>query len=78
MIASGQEGVNPIIKIWDFETGKCHCIISTEFSSIKCLSFSPDGNFLAAAGKDSNNREQIIVWNVDKVENYVKPEIIAK
>jgi len=55
LIVSGQEGQNPMIRIWDYDSGKCVCIIQCEMAALKCVSFSPDSNFLATAGKDHNN-----------------------
>lgn len=45
---------------------------------VKCLSFSPDGRFLAVVGKDSHNREMIAVWDISKAQKGEKPELFAK
>lgn len=78
MIASGQEGLNPMIRIWDYLTGRCIAIISTEVAALKCLSFSPDGNFLTSVGKDQCNRELLIVWDISGILEDEKPTILAK
>jgi WD40 repeat protein len=67
-----------MIRIWDFETGRCLTIITTEVSSLKCLSFSPDGNLLTSTGKDYTNRELIVVWNISGILKDEKPSILAK
>lgn len=48
-------------------------------AALKCISFSPNGLLLATAGKDHNNREQIVVWDLDGVLTDHKPaSILAK
>jgi WD repeat-containing protein 90 len=46
--------------------------------TLKCLSFSYDGKYLASVGKDSHNKEMIIVWDISKITQGQKPEIVAK
>ena len=47
-------------------------------TTLKCLSFSPDGKLLASVGKDKNNKEMIIIWDISKVGKMEKPEIVAR
>jgi WD40 repeat protein len=47
-------------------------------TTLKCLSFSPDGTRLAAVGKDNHNKEMIIIWDISKVHKMEKPEIVAR
>lgn len=42
-LASGQEGANPMIRIWEYDSGRCISIIQSEMSALKCISFSPNG-----------------------------------
>jgi WD40 repeat protein len=46
--------------------------------TVKCLSFSFDGKYLAGCGKDSHNRELIVIYDISKVTRGEKPEIYAK
>jgi len=46
--------------------------------SLKCLSFSYDGRYLASVGKDSHNKELIIIWDISKIQRGEKPEIVAR
>lgn len=45
-------------------------------TSLKCLSFSHDGKYLASVGKDNHNKELIIIWDISRVGE--KPEIVAR
>ena len=47
-------------------------------TSVKCLTFSHDGKYLAGCGKDSHNRELIVVYDISKITIGEKPEIFAK
>lgn len=78
MIASGQEGSNPMVWIWDYDSGKCLSIITVDVSSLKCLTFSPEGSYLAVSGKDYSNRELLVVWNISGLAWDEKPFIVAK
>lgn len=46
--------------------------------SMKCLSFSNDGRYLASVGKDAHQKELIIVWDISRVLQGEKPEVVAK
>lgn len=47
-------------------------------SSSKSVTFSPDNRFLTTVGKDSHNKELIIVWDISKILKGEKPEVFAK
>ena len=53
-------------------------MITLPVTSLKCVSFSHDGKYLATAGKDLHNKELIIVWDISKIHRGEKPEIKAK
>ncbi len=53
-------------------------MVTMPVTSIKCVSFSPDGRFLASVGKDSHNKELIVIWDISKIHKGEKPEIAAK
>lgn len=53
-------------------------MVTMPVNILKCLSFSYDGRYLASAGKDSHNREILIVWDISGISKGEKPEIIAK
>lgn len=78
LLASAQEGKNSIIRIWDYHTARCLSMLPMPVVTMKCLSFSPDGRFLASVGKDSHNKELIVVWDLAKIHKNEKPEIYAR
>lgn len=46
--------------------------------TVKCLTFSQDGKYLAGCGKDSHSRELIVIYDISKIARGEKPEIVAK
>ena len=53
-------------------------MVTMPVNKLNCLAFSYDHRYLAAVGKDSHNREMIIVWDISKIQKGEKPEIVAK
>ena len=78
LLASAQEGKNSIIRIWDYATARCITMVTMPVVSLKCLSFSHDGKYLASVGKDSHNKELIFIWDISRVQRGDKPDIVAK
>ena len=78
LLASAQEGKNSIIRIWEYVSGRCISMVTMPVNQLKCLAFSFDGKYLASVGKDSHNREMVIVWDITRIAKGEKPEIIAK
>jgi len=78
MLASAQEGKNSIIRVWDYATARCITMVTMPVISLKCLSFSHDGRYLASVGKDNHNKELIIIWDISRINRGEKPEIVAR
>ena len=79
LIASAQEGKNSIIRIWEYTSGRCISAITMPVNTLKCLAFSFDGKYLASVGKDSHNKELIVVWDITRIgTDKGKAEIVAK
>lgn len=53
-------------------------MVTMPVNTLKCLSFSYDGRYLASSGKDTHNREILIVWDITRIAKGEKPEIVAK
>lgn len=47
-------------------------------NSLVSLSFSHDGKYLCSVGKDSHNKELIIIWDIQGIQRGDKPGIVAK
>lgn len=78
LIASAQEGQNSMIRIWDYHTARCISMLPMPVTTMKCLSFSADGQLLASVGKDDKNKEIIVVWDLSGIYRNEKPQILAR
>ena len=78
MLASAQEGKNSIIRVWDYQTARCVTMMTMPVTSLKCLSFSHDGNYLASVGKDVHNKELIFIWDISEIHRGKQAVRIAK
>lgn len=78
LLASAQEGNNAIIRIWDYDTARSIAFTLMPVQTVKCLSFSHDGRYLAGCGKDSHSRELVVIYDISKIQRGEKPEIVAK
>ena len=82
LIASAQEGKNSIIRIWDYHNARCLQMLTMPVTNLQCVSFSPDGRFLACVGKEGAakryGKEMIIVWDISRIHKGEKAEILAK
>lgn len=55
-------------------------MLTLPVQSVKCVAFSADGKYLACAGKDSHNKELLVVWDITRVgaPGGGKAEVVAK
>ena len=63
-------------------------MLTMPVATLQCVSFSPDGRFLACVGKEDDNpespnykryaKEMIIVWDISRIHTGQKAEILAK
>lgn len=69
-LASSQDGRNPVIRLWDTESGRCTSVLATcPGGDLRSLDFSSDGSFLCAVGRDEHNRMQLCVWSISGVQS---------
>ncbi|XP_027718740.1 WD repeat-containing protein 90 isoform X2 [Vombatus ursinus] len=78
LLASSQMGPLSMVRLWNFETGKCLSIFKTHIHSICFLSFSYSGAVLCGVGKDRHGKTMVVVWNTASVSHGGEVTILAK
>ena len=63
-------------------------MLTMPVATLQCVSFSPDGRYLACVGKESEEKryekevkypkQMIIVWDISRIHTGQKAEILAK
>ncbi|KAI8472679.1 MAG: hypothetical protein J3K34DRAFT_519551 [Monoraphidium minutum] len=79
LLASGQEGQQPVVRLWDFATGECLAILCAHAAQLAAVDVSHDGSYLLAVGQDGHARQTMAVWDIGGVsaDNPVAP-LLAK
>jgi WD40 repeat protein len=77
LMASGQEGKNPLVRIWEYDTGRCLSMFTLNVNHIQCLTFSADGKYLATVGRSGQNRESITIWDITTLAQGQPPAFVA-
>jgi WD40 repeat protein len=67
LLATAQTGKNPIVRLWDLETGKCHAALQSHQNVVNSLSLSDSGNLMVGVGKDVHMKELIVIWDISKI-----------
>ena len=70
IIFSGEEGPNPIIKIWKVEDCSCIKMLTTPLDKLKSLSESVSSKFLCVAGREQI-RELIIIFKIENLNDII-------
>jgi len=82
ILASCQNGCNPLIRFWDISHGTAIAIIATcPGGDLHSLDFSRDASALCAIGRDEHKQMQICVWDVSglgKRGDDHSPHLIAR
>jgi len=78
IVATGQEGKNPCVKIWEFKSGRLMGTIPVKLNEITSVSLSYNNKLVAVSGADANNKDTIIIWNYESIETSKKAILIAK
>ena len=73
LLATAQSGSPPAIRIWDFKTCACLCVLSAPTVDIGTLAFSIDGTMLATFGRDVRARVVISIWDVSRIREGLHP-----
>jgi WD40 repeat protein len=78
IIASGQSGRSPLIRLWNFQTRACIGILMAHSSDLKCLCFSFLNLMLGAVGRDAQGRVLIVIWDISAVLDTGAIHVVAK
>lgn len=78
ILATGQEGKQAVIRLWNFRTRQCVGILMAHNSDLRCLAFSYMNLMLAAVGRDAQGRVLIVIWDISALLDTGKIHIVAK
>lgn len=67
-----------MIRIWDVPSRKCLAVLCHHASGMTALDVSEDGLSLVAVGLDSFSKQLIVVWDISKVRETKKSEVVVK
>jgi len=68
MIVTSSNDKVPTVKVWDYNDTACLQTYQIKhLTKINCLTVSSNDKAVAVTGKDSYNRECIVVLNLDKI-----------
>ena len=62
LVASGQQGENANVYVWDYATSKCLYSFEEHDWGIQCVEFSEDEKFLATMGNSEDHK--LILWDM--------------
>jgi WD40 repeat protein len=78
LLATAQTGKNPIVRIWDVESCKCHAVLQVHQNEISCLALSDSGNSMVGVGKDRHMKELIVIWDISKIAQTGQAPIVIQ
>lgn len=80
LMASCEEGNNPVLRLWDLASRTCVGKFNMSISDVRCISFSFSGSHLCMVGSDKLSRDEIIVIEIyDKKDDRMKgARIVAR
>ena len=76
LIASAQEGVLGLVRLWDRVQGVPLALLQVHASDMQALALSADGTLLAAVGKDQRSRQLLAVWDTSKALTNPSPPLL--
>lgn len=79
LIASAQEGPNPLVLVWDIKSRRKPTYISiSRFNKMKSICFSHTNRYLVTVGQDAKSRDSILIWDISGISSGQMPSIYAK
>lgn len=77
VMASSEVGKNTVIRVWDYTSGECVCMLGTK-QEVTSLSLSSAGHVLAAAGRDRHGKQFVEVYDTATVLKTGKAPVVAQ
>ncbi|XP_011822285.1 PREDICTED: WD repeat-containing protein 90 isoform X2 [Mandrillus leucophaeus] len=78
LLASAQARTPSVIRLWDFQTGRCLCVFQSPVHVVCSLSFSDSGSLLCGVGKDRHGRTMVVAWGTGQVGLRGEVVVLAK
>ncbi|XP_025225937.1 WD repeat-containing protein 90 [Theropithecus gelada] len=78
LLASAQARTPSVIRLWDFQTGRCLCVFQSPVHVVCSLSFSDSGSLLCGVGKDRHGRTMVVAWGTGQVGLGGEVVVLAK
>ncbi|XP_014980706.3 WD repeat-containing protein 90 isoform X12 [Macaca mulatta] len=78
LLASAQARTPSVIRLWDFQTGRCLCVFQSPVHVVCSLSFSDSGALLCGVGKDRHGRTMVVAWGTGQVGLGGEVVVLAK
>nr|XP_055220737.1 WD repeat-containing protein 90 isoform X3 [Gorilla gorilla gorilla] len=78
LLASAQARAPSMMRLWDFQTGRCLCLFRSPMHVVCSLSFSDSGALLCGVGKDHHGRTMVMAWGTGQVGLSGEVVVLAK
>ncbi|XP_054955845.2 WD repeat-containing protein 90 isoform X20 [Pan paniscus] len=78
LLASAQARAPSVMRLWDFQTGRCLCLFRSPMHVVCSLSFSDSGALLCGVGKDHHGRTMVVAWGTGQVGLGGEVVVLAK
>ncbi|CAN0024134.1 unnamed protein product [Lampetra planeri] len=78
LLASAQAGAVSLVRMWDFSSGECLSIFTPHLHALSLLSFSHSGAVLCGVGKDSHEKNTVVVWDTSRLRTGGLVSVVAR
>ena len=77
LLASAQDGRQPIVRIWDVDSGKCLSVLKAHHCNVTSLAFSEHPRRLCGSGQDAHGRTLLALWDISRLGKDGRVTVIA-
>ncbi|XP_014661522.1 PREDICTED: WD repeat-containing protein 90-like isoform X2 [Priapulus caudatus] len=71
LLASGEVGKRALVRLWEFESGRCVAVAKAHHQGPLLLEFSACGRMLCGVGRDARGQHLLVMWSVVNAERGV-------